>query len=97
MKYMPSQLFRIPVLALCLVIILIAAQFHFCADANSQATSTHLCPLCASAGLAIVPPLPGLALTPSADRLANFCSSGRVAAPQSRPPSLRAPPSPDLL
>jgi hypothetical protein len=97
MKYMPSQMFRIPVLALCLVILFIAAQFHFCADANSQATSSHLCPLCASAGLATIPPLPGIALTPSAGRLANFRSSGGVAAPQSRPLSLRAPPARDLL
>ena len=92
MKYMPSRMFRIPVLALCLVIILIAAQFHFCADTNSQATNSHLCPLCAIAGLAIVTPLPGIALIALADRLTNVSPSGGIPFANSRPASPRAPP-----
>jgi hypothetical protein len=92
MKYMPSRVSRIPVLALCLVIILLAAQFHFCADTNSQATSSHLCPLCAVAGLAIVTTLPGIALIPVADRLTNVSVSDGTASADSRPASPRAPP-----
>lgn len=92
MKYMPARMSRIAVLALCFVIILIAAQFHVCVDTNSQATSSHLCPLCAVAGLAIVTPLPGIALFPIADRLTNLSPTGGIASADSRPSSPRAPP-----
>jgi hypothetical protein len=92
MKYMPSRMPRITVLALCFVIILIAAQFHFCADTTSQAASSHLCPLCAVAGLAIVTPLPGIALIPIADRLVSLPPAGGIASADSRPSSPRAPP-----
>ena len=79
-------------MALCLVVILLAAQFHFCADTNSQATSSHLCPLCAVAGLVIVTPLPGIELISIADRLMNTSPSGGIASADSRPASPRAPP-----
>jgi hypothetical protein len=92
MKYMPSWMSRIPILALCLVIILLAAQFHFCVDMNSQAASSHLCPLCAVAGLAVVTPMPSIALISLADRLTNVSAAGGMASANSRPTSPRAPP-----
>ena len=92
MKYMRLRMSRLSLLALCLGIILIAAQFHFCVDANSQATSSHLCPLCAVAGLAIVTPLPGITLIALTDRLSNLAPAGSMASADSRPSSPRAPP-----
>jgi len=92
MKYMPARMSRVAVVALSFVIILIAAQFHFCVDTNSQATSSHLCPLCAVAGLAIVTPLPGIALIPVVDRLTKLSPASGIASADCRPSSPRAPP-----
>lgn len=92
MKYMPVRVSRLSILALCLVIILVAAQLHFCADTNSPASSTHLCPLCAVAGLALVTPLPALPLFSIADRLTHFSPAGGVASTKSQPAFPRAPP-----
>jgi hypothetical protein len=80
-------------LALLLGIVFLTAQFHFCADLTDEPTGSHLCPLCTTAGSAIVTPSPSIALAPALGRLENLPRADGAVAAVPRDKSSRAPPS----
>lgn len=89
-----GKLARIRLLALCLGIIFLGAQFHFCSDLTPSATSTsHICPLCAATGVAVVAQSPVIAIVPAANRLEILPAINTVPFVFSSPSSPRAPPS----
>ncbi len=92
-KHMPARGVRLAILALSLVVVLLAAQFHFCADGPSVTANSHLCPLCTVAGSAIVTPPPSIALVTVARQLALPPRLNSASSTNPRPSSPRAPPS----
>jgi hypothetical protein len=90
---MPRTSLRIPVLALLLGIVFLAAQFHFCADLTSDPTSSHFCPLCSATASAEVAPVPVISLAPATHRLENLRLILGITAAAPRSTSPRAPPS----
>lgn len=91
---MLGKLSRIRLLALCLGIIFLAAQFHFCADLTpNPAPSSHICPLCAAAGVAVVGQSPVIDIVPATNRLETSAAVNSVSFVFPRCASPRAPPS----
>jgi hypothetical protein len=79
--------------ALLLAIIFLGAQFHFCADLNSVASSSHMCPLCSAASSAVAPALPVIAVVPVMNRLEILAVISLVSTAIPRALSPRAPPA----
>lgn len=62
----------VTVLAAILAWLLFGAQLHCCLDLHSQSIDSHFCPVCSTAGNAIVTVLPTVELAPSLNRLEIF-------------------------
>jgi hypothetical protein len=92
-NYMPRTSLRIPILALLLGIVFLAAQFHFCADLTSDPTSSHFCPLCSATASAVVAPVPVISFVPATHRLESLRVVLGVTIAATRSTSPRAPPS----
>lgn len=84
---------HIRILALLLAVIFLGAQFHYCADLSSAPSSSHICPLCSTAGSAVTPAAPSIAITPVTDRLEMVVVVSSVFVEIPRAVSPRAPPS----
>jgi len=84
---------RTRVCALPLGIIFLAAQFHFCADLNSDPTGTHPCQLCSTTGSAITTHALSLAVVPVVHRLEVIAAIFSPSLEVSRTTSPRAPPA----
>jgi hypothetical protein len=56
---------KLPICALLLGLVFLAAQFHFCADLTSANGTSHFCPFCAAAGAAIAASAPSIGLAPA--------------------------------
>jgi hypothetical protein len=84
---------RMRVSALLLGIIFLAAQFHFCADLNSEPSGSHPCQLCSTTGSAVTTETLDLAMVPVVDRLEFVAAilSPSVEVPRTTSP--RAPPA----
>jgi hypothetical protein len=92
-RYMPVKTKQTRfLLALLLGSVLLAAQFHFCADLTSDPATSHVCPLCSTAGSATMAPSPGLAIAPAADRLETMARVWNIPAALPHVTSPRAPP-----
>lgn len=76
-----------------LAIVFLAGQLHFCADTTSGAFATHICPLCATAGTAILAPALSMAMIPVLQRLEVAAVAFEISLDVSRTISPRAPPS----
>jgi hypothetical protein len=91
---MQSKTTRIRVLALLLGIIFLGAQFHFCADLTATPSASHICPLCSTAGAAVVTHSPVIANVPVMNRLevallvVSLCSAAPRATSPRAPPAL---------
>ena len=55
-NHMHRNLLRISILAVLLAIIFLGAQFHFCADLSAGPSTSHMCPVCSAASLAVTTP-----------------------------------------
>jgi hypothetical protein len=93
-KYMQRKPLSFTILVLLVAFGFLAAQFHFCADLTAGPSSSHLCPLCSTAGSAIVsPPLHVAAPISVAKPLEALAIAFAVSAELSPSLSPRAPPS----
>ena len=81
------------VLGVLLAVIFLGAQFHYCADFSSGPTSTHICPLCSTAGVADKPASPIICTTPVNDRLDVVKTLAAVSLEIPQAVSPRAPPA----
>jgi hypothetical protein len=84
---------RTRVCALLLGIVFLAAQFHFCADLNSDPSGAHPCQLCSTAGSAVTTETLDLAVVPVVDRLEVFAKTHSPSVEVQRTTSPRAPPA----
>jgi len=84
---------KLRVCALLLGIIFLAAQFHFCADLNSEPSGSHPCQLCSTTGSAVTTETLDLAVVPVVGRLEFVAAilSPSVEVPRTTSP--RAPPA----
>ena len=79
---------------LLLVLALLGAQFHLCADfAVANSAGSHVCQLCATAGHAVIAPSLVADHTPVVCRMESSYSQGEVPALAFSDTSPRAPPS----
>ncbi len=83
---------RIRCFALLIGIIVLAAQFHFCADLTSNPNDAYKCPLCIGASSAVITLPQGITIVPTMDRVERWASAGKISAHESRGKSPRAPP-----
>ncbi len=90
---MSAKVNRTRVCALLLGIIFLAAQFHFCADLNSDPTGTHPCQVCSTTGSAITTHALSLAIVPVVRRLEVFTAIFSPSLELPRTTSPRAPPA----
>jgi hypothetical protein len=81
------------VFVVVLAVLFLAGQLHFCADTNSGAFATHVCPLCATAGSAMMSPALNMAMIPVLHRLEVAAVAFEISLDVSRTTSPRAPPS----
>ncbi len=83
----------IRLLAVCLVLLLLGAQFHFCGDFSSANSNPHVCQVCATAGHAVIAQALLTELTPAIRRLEISCSRLAASSLFFSATSPRAPPS----
>jgi hypothetical protein len=83
----------IRLLTLCLVLLLLGAQFHFCGDFASANSSSHVCQVCATAGHAVIVQALLTELTPAVCRLEVSCAQLTAPSLSFSATSPRAPPS----
>ena len=91
-KGMSGKTHRIALFALLLGVILLAAQFHLCADLTAGPLSSHICPICSTAGSVIPTQSPSMAIVPAMNRLEVFAMIVPVSTELPRTISPRAPP-----
>ena len=84
---------KLRVCALLLGIVFLAAQFHFCADLNSEPAGSHPCQLCSTAGTAVTPQAISLPVVPVVRRLEVFALVFAPSVELSRATPPRAPPT----
>jgi hypothetical protein len=93
-KYMQRKPLLLTTLVLLVAVGFLAAQFHFCADLTAGPSGSHLCPLCSTAGAAIVSSSVSVATPVSiAKPLETLVIAFAVSAELSPSLSPRAPPS----
>jgi hypothetical protein len=73
--------------------ILLAAQFHSCADLTGALPGSHICPLCSTAGSILPTQPPSLVFVPVTRRLEVVAMLLAVSAELPSTLSARAPPS----
>ena len=89
---MPSRTKRAYAVAILLGILFLAAQMHCCVDVNSGTRSTHICPICSTAGSTVATPALMMAMVPSVNRLEVVGVGAVVPMVELRDVSPRAPP-----
>ena len=92
-RHMSVNVRHIRILALLLAVIFLGAQFHFCADLSPAPSSSHICPLCSTAGSAVTPAAPSIAIAPMTDRLEVVVVLSSVSVEIPHAVSPRAPPT----
>jgi hypothetical protein len=92
MNDMSARRSRIAFLALLLALIFVAGQLHFCQDLTPDPASSHVCPLCTTAGAAISTSSPNMAIAPVVHHLEDRARTCDIAAPTLRDAPPRAPP-----
>ena len=90
---MPGKTQRIAFFALLLGVILLAAQFHLCADLTAGPLSSHICPICSTAGSVVPTQSPSMAIVPAMNRLEVFAVTVPVSTELPRTVAPRAPPA----
>jgi len=90
---MPGKTPYLRILALLLAVLFLGAQFHYCADVNSAASGSHICPLCSTAGSVIAPQATSLLISPVVDRLEVIAVAAAPSLALPHATSPRAPPS----
>lgn len=83
----------IVLLAVLLGGILLAAQFHSCADLTGALPGSHICPLCSTAGSFLPSQPPSLAFAPVTRRVEAVAMLLAVSVELPSTLSARAPPS----
>ena len=91
-KSMLGKTQRIAFFALFLGVILLTAQFHLCADLTAGPSSSHICPICSTAGSVVPTQAPSMAIVPAMKRLEVFAVIVPVSTELPRTTSPRAPP-----
>jgi hypothetical protein len=86
-----STLFRFA--TLILVLTLLGAQLHFCADFAAGNAGSHVCQLCATTGLAVAGQLFAIELAPTIHRLEAVYASNEIVSLDFATTSPRAPPA----
>jgi hypothetical protein len=81
------------VLVVLLGIVFLGGQFHFCADLTSEPYASHFCPICATAGSAILTSTPSIAIIPVSNRVEIAAVALDLFFDAPRTTSPRAPPS----
>jgi hypothetical protein len=84
---------RLRVLALLVAIGFLAAQFHFCIDANTGPSASHLCPVCSATGAALATPAVNIEPVFDASRLEVLAAETGWTLETALAISPRAPPS----
>jgi len=84
---------RVRLVALCLGIMFLGAQFHFCTDVSVSASAAHFCPVCSAAGAAVASASPTVAIIPATHRLEVVSPVLTVSLAFPRAVSPRAPPA----
>jgi len=79
--------------ALLFGVVLLAAQFHLCADLTAGPANSHICPICSTAGSVVPTPSPSMAIVPVMNRLEVFAVIVPVSTELPRTISPRAPPA----
>jgi len=80
-------------LATLLASVFFGAQLHHCClDLGSQSIDSHCCPICSTAGAAIVTPMLTMEMAPAINRLENFTVVTAVPFVVPRSIAPRAPP-----
>jgi hypothetical protein len=80
-------------LTVFLALLLLGAQFHFCADFAADSSGSHICQFCATASHAVVAPALLVQFTPAVCRFETRCSHAAVPSLSCAVTSPRAPPS----
>jgi hypothetical protein len=92
-NYMRAPKLRLPLLALLLVLVLLGAQLHFCADAVAGPPGSHFCPVCSAADSIVPSTLIVCDGLTSVERFDQCSPADSVPAVISFVLSLRAPPT----
>jgi len=92
-RHIPLKVQHIRVLALLLAVVFLGAQFHYCVDLGSTLSGSHVCPLCSTAGVAVMPVSPGISVAPVANRLEVILVLADLSAEIPQAVSPRAPPA----
>src|SRR6266705_1022682 len=79
-------------LSVFLVLLLLGAQVHFCADFAADSSGSHVCQFCAAASHMVVAQALLVELTPSVCRFEVRCSHAELASLSLTITSPRAPP-----
>src|ERR1700730_15028135 len=62
---MPHKTYQACLLALLLVAVVLAAQWHCCGEPNSQILVSHVCPICSAVSSLVVTQSPGITMVPA--------------------------------
>jgi len=73
--------------------VFLTAQFHLCADLTGAPTASHICPLCSTAGSAVVTQSLSIAIAAAMQRLEVVPLVVSVSPAVARSTSPRAPPA----
>jgi hypothetical protein len=90
---MPPRIRAFYLLTIVLGIAVLGAQLHCCVDLTSGVMSSHVCPICSTAGSAVAPPSLILAMVPAVDRLEVVGMTAKLPVVVWRNVSPRAPPA----
>ena len=52
---------KVAILAMLLALVFLGAQLHFCTDLTSNASATHVCPVCSTAATVVATKAPVIA------------------------------------
>ena|ERR1700719_5084929 len=80
-------------LPVCLMLLLLGAQLHFCGDFNQANAGSHVCQVCATAGHAVIAETLAADLAPAVFRLEVPCERLAPLPLFFSPTSPRAPPT----
>lgn len=87
------QLNRVRFLALAILVVFLAAQFHVCMDAARLSGAVHACQICVSGAWAIVPVHAGLSVALAVQPLEELFSARTPGLERFESRTSRAPPS----
>ena len=84
---------KVRLLVLLLVAIVLAGQFHLCADLTTGQSSSHICPVCSTTVSIVSPSAPIIIFVPVQNPIDVHVSATVISVALPRSISPRAPPS----